>query len=182
MRARTSARCAGVSALRGRQDPAVAERVTDAKRGADLGRDVLTSRHADEFDDVHRRLGRVTGEGVGQPGLAEPAGADDGDHPRSRHERPEAFQVGVAADERGRVVPDAAADGAVEGQQPAMGALEGLAGIAAEALAQVPAVGLEPVEGRGRTADGGFAAQEVGEQCLVVRLGVVGGFKDREGL
>ena len=50
-----------------------------------------------------------------------------------------------------------------------MRALEQLAGIRAEPLAQVAAVALEALERYRRAAQGGFAAQQVREQRLVVR-------------
>ena len=50
-----------------------------------------------------------------------------------------------------------------------MGALQQLAGIRAEPLAQVPAVPLEALERYRRAAHGGLAAQQVREQRLVVR-------------
>ena len=78
----------------------------------------------------------------------------------------------VAAAQRGRVVAHAAADGAVERQQVAMRPAQPLAGIGAEPVEQVLTVGLVALERRPGPAHRGLAAQEVGEQRLVV--GAVG--------
>ena len=101
--------------------------------------------------------------------LPSPPGADDGHHPRAGHQRPQPGQVAVPADQLGRVVAHPPADRAVEREQAAVRALQQLAGIRAEPLAQVPAVALETLERGRRAADGGLAAQQVRQQRLVVR-------------
>jgi hypothetical protein len=112
---------------------------------------------------------------VGEARLAEAARADDRDHARVGQQRAEPGDVAVAAAQRARVVAHAAADGAVERQQVAMGAAEPLAGVGAEPVEQVLAVGLVALERRPGPAHGGLAAQQVGEQRLVVgALGVRG--------
>ena len=88
-----------VGPLLGGQDPAAANRVADAERGPDLADDILRRRDTGQLDHVDDRLGRVTGEGLRQPGLAKPAGADDGHHPGGGHQRPQPVQVVVAADQ-----------------------------------------------------------------------------------
>ena len=67
------------------------------------------------------------------------------------------------------VVAHPPADRAVEREQAAVRALQQLAGIRAEPLAQVPAVALETLERCRRAADRGLAAQQVREQRLVLR-------------
>ena len=111
----------------------------------------------------------VAGDGVGQPGLAEAAGADDRHHPGAGQQRPQPLQVTVAADQRGRVVADAPADRPVKRQQAAVRPLEQLAGIGAEPVAQVPLVARESLKRRRRATDGGLAAQQVRQQRLVLR-------------
>ena len=118
---------------------------------------------------MHDRLGRVTREGLRQPGLAEPAGADDGHHPGGGHQRPQPVQVVVAADQGRRVVPDALADWPVQGQQAALYPLELLTGVGAQLVAQLPPVALESFERGRRAADGSLAAQQVGQQRFVAR-------------
>jgi hypothetical protein len=158
-----------VGPLLGGQGPVAADRVTDAEDGPDFDRDILVGGDAGQLDEVDDRLRRVPGERVRQPRLAQAAGPDDGHHPRPGHQGPQPRQVGVPADQLGRVVAHPPAHRAVERKQAAVRALQQLTGIRAEPLAQVPAVALEPVERRRRAADRGLAAQQVREQRFVLR-------------
>ena len=106
-----SARCS-----RG-QGPAAADRVADAEDGPDFDRDILGRGDAGQLDDVDHRLRRVPGERVRQPRLAQAAGADDGHHPGAGHQGPQPGQVGVPADQLGRLVAHSPADRAVEREQ-----------------------------------------------------------------
>ncbi len=166
---------AQVEALLGRQRPLRADRVAHAEHRADLADDVLGRGDADELDDVHHRLGRVAREDMREPRLAEAARPDDRDDARVGEQRAQPGDVVVAAAERGRVVAHAAADGLVERQQVAVRAAEPFAGIGAEPLEQVVPVGLVALERRPGPSHHGLAAQQVGEQRLVVgALGVRG--------
>ena len=111
IRARTSARCSGVS------DPAAAHRVADAERRADLADHVVGRRDADQLDEVHDRLLGLAAEQVREPGLAEPTGPRIETTRASRTSGPQRPDVLVAADQRGRVVADALAHRA--GRRPA---------------------------------------------------------------
>ena len=163
------------SALLRRQRSLRADRVAHVEHGADLADDVLGRGDADELDDVHHRLCGVAREDVGESRLAEPARPDDRDHARVGQQRAEPGDVAVAAAQRARVVAHAAPDGAVERQQVAMRAAEPLAGVGADPLEQVLPVGLVALERRPGPAHHGLAAQQVGEQRLVVgALGVRG--------
>ena len=159
---------AEVAALLRRQRPLRADRVAHVEHGAHLADDVLGRGDADELDDVHHRLRGVAREDVGEARLAETARPDDRDHARVGQQRAQPGDVAVAAAQRARVVAHAAADGAVERQQVAMRAAEPLAGVGAEPVEQVLPVGLVALERRPGPAHHGFAAQEVGEQRLVV--------------
>ena len=110
----------------------------------------------------------VAREDMREARLPEAAGADDRDHARAGHQRPQPLEVALAPDERARVVSHAAADRLVERQQVLMGALQLLARIGAEPFAHVLPVALEPLERRGGSTDDRLAAQEIGEQRLVV--------------
>ncbi len=158
-----------VGSLLGGQGPAGADRVTDAEDGPDFDRDILGLGDAGQLDHVHHRLGRIPGQRVRQPRLAQTARADDGHHPRTGHQGPQPGQVAVPADQLGRLVSHSAADRAVEREQAPVRAAEQLTGIRAEPLAQVPAVVLEALERYRRAAHGGLAAQQVREQRLVMR-------------
>ena len=159
---------AEVGALLRRQRSLRADRVAHLEHGADLADDVLGRGDADELDDVHDRLGGVAREDVGEARLAEAARPDDRHHARVGQQRAQAGDVAVAAAQRARVVADAAADGAVERQQVAMRPAEALAGVGADPLEQVLPVGLVALERRPGPAHDGLAAQQVGEQRLVV--------------
>ena len=141
---------AEVGALLGRQRALRADRVAHVEHGAHLADDVLGRGDADELDDVHHRLDGVAREDVGQPRLAETARPDDRHHARVGQQRAEPGDVAVAAAQRARVVADAAADGAVEREQVAMGPGEALAGVGADPVEQVLPVGLVALERRAR--------------------------------
>jgi hypothetical protein len=123
---------------------------------------------------VHDRLRRVPGERVGQPRLAQAAGADDGHHPRAGHQGPQPRQVVVPADQLGRLVAHPAADRAVERQQAPVRALQQLAGIRAEPVAQVPPVPLEALERHRRAAERRLAAQQIGSSVAANRTSLTG--------
>ena len=148
----------------GGQDPAAGDGVADAEDGPDLGRDVFGRGDAGQFDDADGRLGRLPGEGVRQPGLADPAGADDGHDPGAGQQGAQPFGVAVAADQRGRVVAHPLPDGVVEGEQGAVRALEDLAGVGAETVPQVSPVPFVTGQRRRCPPGGGLAAQQVGQE------------------
>ena len=173
---------AEVGALLGREVSAAADRVAHAQDRADLGDDVLGRGHADELDDVHDRLRRVAREHVRQARLAQAAGADDRHHARGGDQPAQRLDVAVAAEQRRRVVADAGALGPVERQQVALRALEALAGAGAEPLAQVSAVALVALERGAGPAHDRLAAQQVGQQGLVVRVCGVGSLEGGHGV
>ena len=108
---------ADVVALLGGEHPAAAHRVADTEGGADLADDVLRRGDADQLDEVHDRLLGLAAEQVRQPGLAEPAGAEDRGDPRVADGGTQRPDVLVAADQRGR--PRSAAPRAPAGRRPA---------------------------------------------------------------
>ena len=108
---------ADVVALLGGEHPAAADRVAHAERRADLADDVLGRGDADQLDEVHDRLLGPAAEQVRQPGLAEPARAEDRGDPRLADRRPQRPDVLVAADQGGRLEPQPLAHRA--GRRPA---------------------------------------------------------------
>jgi len=169
-----------VGALGGGERPPAAERVAHAQDRADLGDDVLRRGDADELDHVDDRLGRVARDDVRQARLAQAPGADDRHHARAGEQPAQRRDVGVAAEQGRRVVPDARALRPVERQQVAVDPLQPLARVRAEPLAQIAAVGLVALERGAGPADGGLAAQQVREQRLVLGVGGVRGLEGRQ--
>ncbi len=159
---------AHVGALLGRQDSAAANRIADAEHRPDLSHDVLGGGDANQLDDVHNGHGSVAREDVRQPRLPHPARADDRHDAGAGHQRPETFEVTLAADQRACVVADAAPHRLVKRQKVVMRALQLLTGIGAEPLTHVAAVAVETLERGGRPADGCLGAQEVRQQRLIV--------------
>ena len=83
MRARMSASCAGVRVRR----PVTELRTPSAEpTSADH---VVAGGDADQLHEVHPGLGRLTGEHVGDPGLAQAARPEDRDQPCGADQRPQ---------------------------------------------------------------------------------------------
>ena len=111
---------ADVVALLGGEHPAAADRVADAERGADLADDVLGRGDADQLDEVHHGLVGPAAEQVRQPGLAEPARAEDRGDPRLADRGTQRPDVLVAADQRRGLEAQPLAHRPVGGQQLAV--------------------------------------------------------------
>ena len=178
---------ADVGPLLGRERSRRADRVAHAEHRADLADDVLGRGDADELDEVHHRLLGVAREDLGERGLAEPARPDDR-RPRGRGQqraqRGRRRGRGRAASSRRsarRSGPGGRARAARDA--PGRGARRGRC----RPARQVLPVGLVALQRRARPAHRGLAAQQVGEQRLVVgprgvrglqrgqRLGVLAG-------
>lgn len=144
------------------------DRVADPERRPDLADQVFWRGHADQLDEVHHRLRSLTGDGMREPGLAEPARAEDRDHPRGGEQRPHPPEVVVAAEQRGRVEPHPDAYGAVERQQRTVHPPQLRADVGADPVAQVRPITLEAVERGARSTHRRLAVQEIGEQSLVL--------------
>lgn len=160
--------CPDVGALRRRERTAAGDRVADPERRPDLADQVFWRGHADQLDEVHHRLRSLTGDGMREPGLAEPARAEDRDHPRGGEQRPHPPEVVVAAEQRGRVEPHPDAYGAVERQQRTVHPPQLRADVGADPVAQVRPITLEAVERGARSTHRRLAVQEIGEQSLVL--------------
>ena len=143
---------AEVGALLGRQRAAGADRVADAEHRADLADDVLGRGDAGELDHVDDRLRGVAREDVGEARLAEPARPEIETTRALVSSARSRARSRVAAEQRRRVVADAAADRPVERQQVAMRPLQPLAGVGAEPVAQVLPVALVALERRAGAA------------------------------
>ena len=77
------------------------DRVAHAERRADLGDDVVGRGDADQLDEVDPRLGRLAGQHVRDPGLADPARTDDRGEPAGAHRR----RAAAPGRRRGRAAP-----------------------------------------------------------------------------
>ena len=167
IRLRTSASWAG-----GERTPP-GHRTPDAQGRTHLGDDVVAGGHADQLHEVHAGLGRLAGEHVRDPGLAEPARADDGDQPAATDGRPQLVEVGLAAEERVGLEVHAVAHRAVGDQQLAVQPLQGRVRVDAEAVGQVGPVLLVALQRRRRSGGGRDAAQQRGGDGDVVDRGGV---------
>jgi hypothetical protein len=119
---------------------------------------------------MNDRLHGRAAQHVREPGLAEAAGAEDRDDAGRDHGRAQPADVVAASEQGGRLVVHAVAHRAVQREQLVVQPLQFGSGIGAEPVAQARPVGLEAVQGRCGSADCRQAAQQVGEQRLVVRL------------
>ncbi len=128
---------ADVRALRGGVRTTRRDRVAHPQRRTDLRDDVVRRGDADQLDEVHPRLGRLAGQHVGDPGLADPAGTDDRGQPAGAHGGAQPREVGLAAEQLLGVVPHSRAHRVVGGEQLAVQPLQGVRGVHAEPVAQV---------------------------------------------
>ncbi len=137
---------------------------------------------AGQLDEVHHRLLGEPAHHVGEPGLAEPAGAHDRGDPRRPDRLRQGGHVVVAADQAAGVVQEPLANRAVLRQQLGVELLQRGTGVGAEPVADLLAVPLVAVE-RGRGAAlGGLAAQQGREQRLVVGIAGQRGLEQGERL
>ena len=144
------------------------DRVAHTEGGTDLGDHVVGRGDADQLDEVHPRLGGLPGEDVGDPGLADAAGADDRGQPAAAHRGSQSRQVGLATEQLLGVVPDAGADGLVGREQLAVQPLQRVGRVHAEAVAQVAAVVLVAGQRHRHARDDRLRAQQRFEQLGVV--------------
>ena len=98
---------------RGPEQAAVGDRVPNPEGGPDLGGDALRGVDAGQLDEVHHRLLGEPAHHVGEPGLAEPAGAHDRGDPRRADRLRQGGHVVVAADQAAGVVQEPVANRAV---------------------------------------------------------------------
>jgi len=151
------------------EPPAPGHRVADAERRPDLAEQVLGRGHADQLHEVHHRLRGLAGDGVGEPGLADPARPGDRDDPGRGEQGPHPPQVVVPPEQRGGVEPHAGAHRAVERQQLVVDPPQLRSDVGADPVAQAGAVAREPVQRGAHSADRRLAAEQVGEEPFVVR-------------
>ena len=145
--------------------------VARAERGCHLRGHVLVRRDTGERHEIHHALLGPAADGVREPGLAEAAGADDGDGAGEAQQPLHRRDVLVPAEERIRLVGHAVPDHRrLAAQQLLLDGLEPGARIRAELVAQLAAVRLVPHERGGRARLRRFAAQQLGEQLLVARM------------
>ena len=144
------------------------DRVAHAEGGTDLGDHVVGRGDADQLDEVHPRLGGLPGQHVGDPGLADAAGADDRGQPAAAHRGSQSRQVGLATEQLLCVVPDAGADGLVGREQLAMQPLQRVGRVHPEAVAQVAAVLLVAGQRHRHARDDRLRPQQGFEQLGVV--------------
>ena len=161
---------ADVGALRRGVRTTRGDRVAHAEGGTDLGDDVVGRGDADQLDEVHPRLGRLAGEHVRDPGLADAAGPDDRGQPAAADRRPQPRQVGLATEQLLGVVPDPGADRLVGRQQLAVQPLQRVGRVHAEPVAQAGAVVLVARQRHRHPRDDRLRAQQ-----RLEHLGVVGG-------
>ena len=132
---------------------------------------VLVRGDAGERHEMHHPLLGPAADGVREPGLAEAAGADDGDGAGGAQQPLHRRDVLVPAEQRVRLVRHAVPDhGRLAAQQLLLYGLEPGARIRAELVAQLAAVGLVPRQRGGRARRRRLAAQQLGEHLLVARM------------
>ena len=151
-----------VGTPRGAGEPAGA-RLADPEHVADLDGDPLGRRHAGQLDEVHDRLVREAAHQVREPGLAQPAGADDRGDPCAADGLGERGDVAVTPDQPRGLVEQAFSDRPVAGQQLGVQRLQGRARVDAEAVGEVGAVGLVALQRRRYAVHRGERAQQGGQ-------------------
>ncbi len=156
------------TAGRGRGEPA-GDRLADAEHVADLDRDAFGRGDAGELDEVHDGLLGEPAHQVGEPGLAEPTGADDRGDPGGADRLGQRGDVLVAADQPRRLEEQTLADRVVAGQQLGVQRPQRRARVDAEPVGQVGAVALVALQCGRHAVHGRDRAQQRGDD-LVVRL------------
>ena len=136
------------------------DRLAHAEHVADLDRHALGRGDAGELDEVDDRLLGEPAHQVGQPGLAQPARADDRGDPGGADRLGERGDVLVAADQAGRLVEQSLAHRAVAGEQLGVQRLELGRGIDAEPVGEPLADALVALERGRHAAHGRLAAQQ----------------------
>lgn len=155
--------------------------VARAERGGHLRGHVLVRGDAGERHEEHHALLGPAADGVREPGLAEAAGADDGDGAGGAQQPLHRRNVLVPAEEWVRLVRHAVPDHRrLATQQLLLYGLEPGARIRAELVAQLTAVSLIPHQRGGRAHRRRLAAQQLGEHFLVARM-LRGGHGQRPG-
>jgi hypothetical protein len=145
--------------------------LADAQGGGDCRRDVVVGGDAGQAHQVYRRLLGVAADHVGEPGLAQAAGADDRGDPGGPNQGGHRCQVVLAAEQRVGVVRDAVSLlGLLAAQQLPVHCPQRGARVGAQLVADLSAVGLVAGQCRGRTGRGGLAAQQLDQHLLVARL------------
>src|SRR5512133_303702 len=141
-----------------------------AEGGRDLADHLVVGGDPGQGDELHGPLLGLAAHRLGEAGLAQAAGTDDGGDAGGAQQIRHRRNVVVAAEQRVGLVRHPVPDdrrGAL--QQLVLQGLEGGAGIGAELVPQRPAVGLVPGQRRRRSLAGRLAAQELQEHLLVPR-------------